>query len=138
MAQIDNPNHAAAALERAPAPGRDSERAVAGITDPEWLDWFAGGIDHCFDPWNEWLKYQRFPRANPPIAQLEHDIEDLVKAADILRQSTVPQTKTFKARYGRFRKQHEELDCRGKYCRLRYMVWRAAALKVICERDRRR
>jgi hypothetical protein len=29
----------------------------------------------------------------------------------------------------------EELDQRGKYRRYRLMIWRAAALKMICDRD---
>jgi hypothetical protein len=109
-------------------------RTIAGITDPEWLNWFSNEIPHCYDSWNDWLKHLRFPPANALIGWLGLDIRDLIKTADVLRKWTVPQTKTFKEQYNIFRKHHEELDCRGKYCRLRYMVWRAAALKVIWDR----
>jgi hypothetical protein len=58
-----------------------------------------------------------------------------IHAADRLRLATVLQTKTFIEQWATFRKHHQDLDGGGKYCRKRYMVWRAAALAVICERD---
>jgi hypothetical protein len=113
--------------------GRDHQSwAVAGIFDPKWLDWFDTMSDTCNDPWRDWLKCQRFPIAvHTKAPWLELDVRDLIKEADVLRLSIVPKTETFKAQFERFREHHENLESRGKYCRTRYMVWRAAALKAI-------
>ncbi len=90
----------------------------------------------CDDPWRDWLYQLRFPHEGPLQAWLENDIESAIRTADALRLATVPHTDTFTKQWHTFRRHHEELDCGGKYRRRRTMIWRAAALKVICERDR--
>jgi hypothetical protein len=107
---------------------------IAGIADADWLEWF-GAIEGCYDPWCDWLKQSRFPHCGPLQADIERDIEAVIRVADQLRLSVVPKTERFAAQWQTFRKHHEELDSGGKYRRRRYMVWRAAALKVLCYRD---
>jgi hypothetical protein len=106
---------------------------TADNIDLGWLD-----DADCYDPWCNWLQGLGFPRCGygPLEAWLEHDIEDAITAADRLRLATAPTTKLFTIAWDNFKRQHEELECRGKYRRLRYMTWRATALKVLCERHR--
>lgn len=113
----------------------DTER-LAGITDLEWWHWFNEDNNRAADPWHNWLSQVRYPHEGPLHTWLENDIENAIKAADALRLVTQPQTKTFSEQWATFRRYHEELDERGKYRRNRYMTWRAAALKVLCECDR--
>ena len=77
----------------------------------------------------------RFPHEGPLQAWLENDIESAIRTADALRLATAPHTDTFTKQWHGFRRHHEELDFGGKYRRQRYMVWRAAALKALCERN---
>lgn len=108
---------------------------MAGITDAAWWRWFNAEISGSDDPWRDWLDQLRFPRAGPLQAGLENDIESAIRSADALRLATVAHTTTFGKQWATFRQHHQELDCGGKYRRLRTMVWRAAALKAICERN---
>jgi hypothetical protein len=111
------------------------ETRNAGITDADWWEWF-GRIDGSHDPWWHWLAGVRFPRETiPPHDRLEIEITTAIKAADALRLSITPQTARFDRQWMTFRRYHEDLDQGGKYRRKRFMVWRAAALKVFCERD---
>jgi hypothetical protein len=112
----------------------DITENTAGITDAAWWDWFSE-IGGSYDTWCDWLSGCRFPREGPLQAWLENDIESAIRTADAFRLATAPTTKTFTAQWNNFRQQHEDLDQRGKHCRMRYMVWRAAALKVMCERN---
>jgi hypothetical protein len=112
----------------------DTDRQ-AGITDAAWWQWF-DEIPDVADPWQDWLRVQRFPHAGPLLDWLEYRIAELIKAADIMRLATQPTTKTFGRQWDTFRHHHCELDGRGKYRRQRYMIWRAAALKVLCDRNR--
>ena len=114
----------------------DATDRLAGITDSTWWSWFNEEINGCYDPWSDWLDAMCFPHEGPLHDWLEQDIKDVIHAADQLRLATVPQTQTFTKQWATFRKHHQDLDAGGKYCRKRYMVWRAAALTVICERDR--
>jgi hypothetical protein len=106
----------------------------AGISDPAWWNWFEGEISHCFNPWRDWLGQLRFPCEGPLRNGLETDITDAIKAADALRLATIPQTAAFGKQWADLR-QHEDLDGGGKNRRRRYMVWRAAALNVLCQRN---
>ncbi len=111
----------------------DSDR-LAGITDADWWQWF-GEVRSVPDPWLDWLAEQRFPREGPLHDWLEYDIAEAIKAADALRLATKPTTERFAAQWDRFKGHHQELDERGKYRRQRTMIWRAAALKALCDRD---
>lgn len=115
----------------------DDTYRMAGITDSAWWSWFEEDVGYhsCDDPWRDWLKALRFPHEGPLRDWLEYDIESAIRAADELRLTSLPQTETFTKRWATFRSHHEELDGRGKYCRNRYMIWRAAALTAICERN---
>ena len=112
------------------------QQRLAGITDLVWWDWFNEQISDCYDPWRDWLSHARFPHEGPLHDWLEYDIEAAIKQTDALRLATVRQTDTFAKQWASFRQHHENLDQRGKYRRLRYMIWRAAALTVLCQRDR--
>jgi hypothetical protein len=68
--------------------------------------------------------------------QLEHDIEEACRAADGLRLAIAPATKRFAEMWATFRRHHEQLDGSYKFRRRRGLVWRAAALTVICARNR--
>jgi hypothetical protein len=85
---------------------------LASISDAAWRSWFNDEIGGCLD----------FAHEGPLHNWLEHDIEDVICAADQLGLATVPQTETFTKQWATFRKHHEELDARGKYCRKRYMI----------------
>ena len=112
----------------------DHSKRMASITDAAWWDWF-GEIRSCNDPWQHWLHHLRFPHEGPLNAWLENDIESAIRTADALRLATTPSTAHFTTIWDAFRHHHEELDQRGKYCRERFMIWRAAALKALCERN---
>jgi hypothetical protein len=112
----------------------DNTERMAGITDAAWWDWF-GEIDSSYDTWVDWLSGCRFPHEGPLPASLENDIESAIRSADRRRLDVVPTTAHFTTIWDNFRRQHEDLDQRGKYCRMRYMVWRAAALKALIERN---
>jgi hypothetical protein len=64
--------------------------------------------------------------------------QGLIKRADQVRLSIVPETKRFANMWAAFRRHHETLEDGGGYGyrRVRYLTWRAAALTVICRRDR--
>lgn len=113
----------------------DDTTRMAGITDDAWWHWFNEELDGCYDPWRDWLLGCRFPHNGPMQTWLENDIESAIRSADALRLATTPSTATFTKQWAAFKLHHEELDGRGKYLRMRTMVWRAAALKALCERD---
>ena len=112
----------------------DHSKRMAGITDAAWWDWF-GELSGSYDPWLHWLSGCRFPHEGPLRAWLENDIESAIRTADALRLATTPSTAHFTTIWDNFRRHHEELNSGGKYRRQRYMVWRAAALKALCERN---
>jgi hypothetical protein len=100
-----------------------------------WLDVIA----YTDDPWRCWLG--ALPawhlRGHGPLdAWIEDDVEELIQRADRLRLSIVPETKRFTDIWAAFRRRHENLEDRNKYRRNRYLTWRAAALTLICQRDR--
>ena len=61
---------------------------------------------------------------------------DVFRAADAYRMAmdTTTRTKRFAEMWESFRREHVELDDRGKYRRNRYWIWRAAVLKEAHER----
>jgi hypothetical protein len=81
------------------------------------------------DPWRNWFKGLHFPRG--PLDA----IEDMIVAAD-RRRLAMPTTKRFAAIWAEFREQHEYLESTAYRRCVRYLIWRAAALKVKCEIDR--
>jgi hypothetical protein len=88
------------------------------------------------DPWRDWLSQTVFPNreASPHELWIEQDLEQLVRAADRQRLHVEPVTERFGRMWATFRQHHVCLDERGKYRRRRWMVWRAAALKVMHDR----
>jgi hypothetical protein len=103
----------------------------AAGTNTGWLD----RIDGVNDPWRDWLLAVQFP-SSPLDAWIETHIRDVFRAADAHRLALDATTKTkhFAGMWEDFRRQHEDLDGRGKYRRNRYWIWRAAVLKIAHER----
>ena len=103
----------------------------AAGTDTAWLDC----IDSVNDPWRDWLLAVQFP-SSALDAWIETHIRDVFRAADARRLALDVTTKTkhFAAMWADFRREHVELDDRGKYRRNRYWIWRAATLKQAHER----
>jgi hypothetical protein len=107
----------------------------------EWVDAYRADIERwcpvpgTADPWTDWLTGLRFPRG-PLDAWLEHDVEEMIVAADRRRLATVPTTKHFAATWAEFRQQHEYLEHTAHRRCVRYLIWRGAALKVKLELDR--
>jgi hypothetical protein len=89
-------------------------------------------------PWHTWLVVSGLPPKgfHPLEAWLEREIVDLCQLADRRRLAVEPKTDRFATMWATFRRHHEELDERGKHRRARFMIWRAAALKTICDRNR--
>jgi hypothetical protein len=90
-------------------------------------------IEDTADPWRHWFRMLRFPRHGPLDAEIERHIEELCQAADERRLAIVPTTKRFAEMWATFRRHHEGLEDCWKYRRRRWLVWRAAALKVAFE-----
>jgi hypothetical protein len=105
------------------------------VMEDRWFDRIASTPN---DPWLDWRRMlSKPPQGYHPLeAWIEYDIENAIEAADQLRLTVTPTTEHFAAIWARFRRQHEELDDCGDYRRNRYLVWRAAALKVMCDRNR--
>ena len=103
----------------------------AAGTDTAWLDC----IYFVNDPWRDWLLAVQFP-SSALDAWIETHIRDVFRAADARRLALDVTTKTkhFAAMWADFRREHVELDDRGKYRRNRYWIWRAATLKQAHER----
>jgi hypothetical protein len=101
---------------------------------------------HWFDkipasrsPWTRWLDALPAPHLrdnNPLHGKIESRIERLIRDADQVRLSIVPETKHFEATWAAFRRYHESREHDHLSRRLRYLVWRGAALTLICWRDR--
>jgi len=96
------------------------------------VPWFYR-IEPSDDPWRNWFAMLDFPHHGPLDAELERDVEALCLAADRRRMATDPTTKHFATMWATFRGHHVRLEDNWKYRRTRYLVWRAAALKVIHE-----
>lgn len=93
-------------------------------------------IDGTPTPWLDWLlMVPRWP-STPLDEWIEVDVRELIAAADSRRLEMVPTTKHFTATWATFRHHHEEMEDRGKNRRRRWLVWRAAALKVFHDRGR--
>jgi hypothetical protein len=95
---------------------------------PDWLellDISAG------DPWETWVETLGFPHQYEPLdATIEHAVEDAILHADARRRAV---GRVFPQMWADFRRHHDELDGRGKYRRIRYRIWRAAALKTMLD-----
>jgi hypothetical protein len=92
--------------------------------DAPWRDWLAGlpaVVERGYSPLSSWIEAQ---------------VDDAIRAADTRRLAidATTRTKHFDVLWKRFRHHHEALDGCYDYRRLRYCVWRAAALTVICAR----
>jgi hypothetical protein len=105
------------------------------VSDKRWFD----RIESTAHPWCDWLQMlglglpERYCQLD---AGIEHDIEEACRAADGLRLAIVPTTKRFAEMWATFRRHHEQLDGSYKFRRRRWLAWRAAALTVICARNR--
>jgi hypothetical protein len=102
---------------------------------PRWFD----TIPASKNPWKRWLDAlpARHLRGHGAFdAGIEYDVERLIEAADRVRLSIVPTTKHFDAMWTAFRRYHESRERNSLGRRLRYLVWRAAALTLICRRSR--
>lgn len=91
------------------------------------------------NPWKRWLDAlpARHLRGHMAFtAEIEYDVERLIDAADRLRLSITPETKRFGDMWTAFRRYHEARERDHLSRRLRYLVWRAAALTLICRRGR--
>jgi hypothetical protein len=64
------------------------------IPAAEEQPWFYR-IEDTADPWCHWFRMLRFPRHGPLDAEIEHDIEEVCRAADKRRLAIVPRTKRF-------------------------------------------
>jgi hypothetical protein len=92
----------------------------------DWLDSLASSPG---DPWHTWIRTLGFPRQHGPLdAEVEHAAENAILEADARRLAV---SRTLPDIWQDFRKHHVELDGRGKYRRMRYRIWRAAALKTL-------
>ena len=90
-------------------------------------------IEHCDDPWRDWLQQLDRPGAGPLDAWLEQRIEDMIRAANAQRLAKTPTTKHFTEIWAKFKEHHVNLDGCYEYRCDRYLTWRAAALTVICD-----
>lgn len=102
------------------------------MSTTEVYRWF-DEIDDCPYPWRDWLKRivpYSARRIGPLDAGIERKVEDLIQAADARRLDVIFGHGPM---WAMFRAHHEALEERGKYRRRRYMIWRAAALKTICD-----
>ena len=127
--------------------GTESYSPAAAV-HREWIDKYRADIESICpipstaDPWNDWLTGLHFPGGplfpcGPLDAWIELDIKDMIAAADRRRLATQPTTKHFAATWAEFREWHEHRLDGSAYRRcLRYLIWRAAALKVKLEIDR--
>jgi hypothetical protein len=100
-----------------------------------WFD----AIPASRHPWKRWRDAlpARHLRGHTAFdAGIESRIERLIEAADRLRLSIVPTTKHFEAMWAAFRRYHESRERDHLSRRLRYLVWRGAALTLICRRGR--
>jgi hypothetical protein len=96
-------------------------------------------IESTADPWCDWFQMLGLglPARHTPLdAWIERDVEEACRAADRLRLAVIPTTKRFSNMWATFRRHHEQLDGNYKHRRIRWLVWRAAALTVICARNR--
>jgi hypothetical protein len=112
---------------------------VPPLCDGSSYRWFDSIGATQGDPWVDWLQHL-FPPGellgrSPLGYWIEDDIEDAIRATDQLRLTVVPTTKHFTEMWATFRSHHVALDDGYKYRRKRYLVWRAAALKEMCDRD---
>jgi|HubBroStandDraft_6_1064221.scaffolds.fasta_scaffold1210126_3 hypothetical protein len=105
---------------------------TADMTDEDerWFD----RVDITDDPWLDWLSMIPFPRYKPLEAQIECQVETLIRAADVRRLAVEPTTLRFTQIWATFRRHHEALEGRGKHRRRRFHVWRVAALTIIHDR----
>jgi hypothetical protein len=102
---------------------------------PRWFD----AIPATEQSWKCWRKAlpARHRRDNNPLhGKIESRVDRLIEDADRLRLSITPTTKHFDAMWAAFRRYHGSREHAALARRLRYLVWRAAALTVICRRDR--
>ena len=79
-------------------------------------------------PWRHWLGQLRFPHSSHD--QVEADVETGMRAADARRLQVVPSTARFADAWDQFRHTHGRLEGCALHRRLRFQIWRAAALKV--------
>jgi hypothetical protein len=89
-------------------------------------------------PWTRWLDALPAPhlRGNNPLhGKIESRIERLIRDADHVCLSIVPETKYFEVTWAALRRYHESREHDHLSRRLRYLVWRGAALTLICWRD---
>jgi hypothetical protein len=101
---------------------------IAPVCEPRWFDRIEPTAGN---PWRHWFGMLRYPRHGPLDSWIErYIIEDICRAADKLRLTVKPATQRFTATWATFRKHHETLDDNYEYRRKRWLVWRAAALKV--------
>jgi hypothetical protein len=82
------------------------------IPAAEEQPWFYR-IEDTADPWCHWFRMLRFPRHGPLDAEIEHDIEEVCRAADKRRLAIVPRTKRFAEMWATFRQHHERLEAVG-------------------------
>jgi hypothetical protein len=102
---------------------------------PRWFD----TIPASRNPWKRWLDAlpaRHLRDHTVSTAGIEYDVERLIEAADRVRLSITPETKRFGDMWAAFRRYHEARERDHLSRRLRYLVWRAAALTVICRRGR--
>jgi hypothetical protein len=98
------------------------------MTKTDWLETLDASPG---DPWETWVRTLGFPRRYAPLdAAIEHAVEDAILRADARRLAV---GRALPMIWADFRRHHDELDGRGKYRRLRYRIWRAAALKTMLD-----
>jgi hypothetical protein len=107
---------------------------VAGDLVERPSRWFDAipATDQPWKCWREVLPARHLRDNNSLHGKIESRVDRLIADADRLRLSIVPATKHFDAMWAAFRRYHESREHVALARRLRYLVWRAAALTVIC------
>jgi hypothetical protein len=126
-------------VEPKPAISDEAAQKPPPLCDGSSYQWYDGVEPTQGDPWSDWLQFlpSRTLLGRGPLEYpIEADIEDAIRGTDQLRLSIVPTTKHFAEMWTTFRRHHETLDDIYEYRRKRYLIWRAAALKEMCDRNR--
>lgn len=87
-------------------------------------------LEHSPQPWVNWLASLPRRQHTAGDAWLERDIDVALAAADRRRLAVTPTTQRFSSMWAEFRQQHEALESTEWRRYLRYLIWRAAVLKV--------
>jgi hypothetical protein len=100
---------------------------VAGIVEPSkhWFDTIEPAR-RLGDPWKHW-----YDMLQPPNSKIEPRIDWAIRNANSIRlHGIAPTTRRFAAQWDAFRRYHEDLERNNQSRRLRYLVWRGAALTL--------